>query len=58
MEPLVEELLKNHKVDKNLTGADVQKEVKELRKKHNRVDPDLKNNEQLVGLDFLGLSHD
>jgi len=52
MEPLVEELLKNHKGNKDLTGAGVQEEVKELRKKHNRVDPDLKNNEQLVGLDL------
>lgn len=58
MEDLVEELLKNHQKDKDLTGPNVQQEVKKLRKKYNRVETDLGDDEQLVGLDWSWASLD
>jgi len=54
MEPLVEELIKNHENDKNLTGTKVQEEVKKLRIKHKRIVKELEDDEQLVGLDWRG----
>ena len=52
MEPLVNEIIKNHEIDRDLTGEKVQEEVKNLRQKHNRVNDSLEENEQLVGLDW------
>lgn len=54
MEPelLVKELLKNHQKDRNLTGDKVQEEVKKLREKYNKTVKELKDDEQLMGLDW------
>jgi len=52
MEPLVKELLERHKEDRDLTDPKVQQEVKRLREKYNRVDKELDDDEQLVGLDW------
>jgi len=54
MEPLVRELLKNHQKDKDLTGPKVQEGVKKLREKYGRIDEELSDNEQLVGLNWSG----
>lgn len=52
MEELVKELLKKHDKDRDLTDPKVQQEVKTLRKKYNRIDKDLGDDGQLVGLDW------
>jgi len=52
MEPLVIELLERHNKDKDLFGPKVQDEVKKLRKKYNIFNKRLKDDEQLLGLDW------
>lgn len=54
MEDLVEELIQKHQKDKDLTGPKVQQEVKRLRKKYNHFYKELKDDEQLIGLDWSG----
>ncbi|MCJ7570851.1 MAG: ion channel [Candidatus Thermoplasmatota archaeon] len=52
MEELVKELLKIHEKDRDLSGLKVQQEVNKLREKYNRADCELKEDEQLIGLDW------
>ncbi|RLF64738.1 MAG: hypothetical protein DRN33_01315, partial [Thermoplasmata archaeon] len=52
VEEIVRELLERHIKDRDLTGKKVQQEAKELREKYNKIDKELGDDEQLVGLDW------
>ena len=56
MEPLVEELLRAHDHERDLSPRLVQREVEELRSKYGRIDETLEPDEQLVGLDWRDAS--